>query len=173
MADSISVAHLVITGVSTLFSGVIGGWIAAHKAGRNQQKIEDDIGHLQRDVSKAAAADWVKDRLDALHEKTSKAAGRDWVAAQIEGERQGRERIHRSLEGVVERLNTGDKRFDTQMIELTQTTARLESVADNLNAFDTALADLATKEHCGEAHKAVDRRLDGIEERERMTRRAN
>lgn len=183
MADTVGITHLVITAVSTLFSGLIGGWLAASKAARRQQKTEDDLSVVQRDVASAARKAEVEERLGEIREETAKAAHKEELkeaVAQVQAslakaagiaeveqlvsaERAGRERIHREIDTISARLSSGDARFDVQMIELTKLAGSLAGTANELKAFQGALSGLVTKELCGQKHGDMERRLEIIE----------
>ena len=55
VAENISAVHLVLTAASTLVSGLVGGWVAAIRSGRRQQKVEDDIESLKGEMAEAAS----------------------------------------------------------------------------------------------------------------------
>ncbi len=143
MADGISVAHLVITGIATLASGAIGGWVAAIKSGRRQQKVEDDIDGLQRELNGSARKTFVDQALQA--------------------ERTGRERIHRDIEDIGKRLEAGDTEMKEHLVTLTQVSTELKGTACELRAYRDQIAHLPTLAGCEATQKACDRRITAVE----------
>ncbi len=162
-------------GIATwVISSVVGGLIAAWVAGQRAQRIKDRIGNLEDGVKiledgvkQAAAKEWVAARVDALHEITAKAAAREWVQGQIDGERAGRERIHREIDAMNARLSAGDAKFDSQMVELTKLAGSLRGTASELSAFENTLAEFVRKELCDSHHKGVEFRLGALERQRR------
>ncbi len=156
MADPISVAHLVITGIGMLGSGILGGWVAATKVARRQQKTDDDIAQLQSDVAKAARAAEVKQDIDQVKADLAKAARSTEVAQELAGEKAGRERIHREIETMIKRLDAGDGEFKANIREISGLTARVESAVSTLDRVRDGLGQMVPRAEfllCQQAHQ--------------------
>jgi len=141
MSDPISIAHLVITAGASLVSGVIGGWVAAHKAGRRQQKSEDDIAHIAEAVEGMASKETVK--------------------VGFENAKSSRKYLRDEMLDLAKRLDLGDQEFKKHIAKIAGQATRLEATADNLNSFRAALGQFVTKGECERTHDALDRAMAG------------
>jgi len=139
---TLTLAWAIASWVASTFLGALAGAFAYGLAiGRWKQKVEGCLDKLSA-------------RLDAA-EKADTAVS--------EAAREGRERIHREMDGVNSRLKGGDEKFEKHLVDLTKLGANLTNTADELHAYVELLGDFVAKGVCKEKHTGIEHRLDRLE----------